>query len=104
MRTAEVKKIALIIFHVITVMLLFTSVSLVLDKIFTQDSTDISTEPSFENTFELVFTIATIFLAAASWYILVKKWIHDRKLAYYLKSLLFTNTIIIIGLVLLLLV
>ncbi|MCZ4318749.1 hypothetical protein O4H26_07090 [Aequorivita viscosa] len=104
MRTAEVKKIGLIIFHVIALMLLFTSVSLVLEKIFTHSSNVNITKHSVEITFEFILSIITVFIAAASWFILIKKWIQEGGLEYYLKSILFTNTILIIGLVLLLLV
>ncbi|MEM0517352.1 hypothetical protein [Aequorivita flava] len=100
MKTAEVNKIALIIFHVIALMLLFTSVSLLLDKTFTQGSN----AKIIKGTFEFKLSIITIFIAATSWFILVKKWIQERGLAYYLKSILFTKTILIIGLILLLLI
>lgn len=85
-------------------MFLFTSVSLVLDKIFTQSSNVNIPKHSIEITSEFILSITTIFIAAASWFILVKKWTQERGLEYYLKLILFTNTILIIGLGLLLLV
>jgi uncharacterized membrane protein YidH (DUF202 family) len=85
-------------------MFLFTSFSLVLDKIFTQSSNVNIPKHSIEITSEFILSITTIFIAAASWFILVKKWTQERGLEYYLKLILFTNTILIIGLGLLLLV
>lgn len=88
----ERKKIALIIFHIITLLLLFVSTSLILDQILTH---------SEALNIIIITTLISIVLASISWLIIITNWIRNSTLEFYLKSILITKSILILGLILL---
>ena len=103
MTTSEGKKTALIIFHVVALMLLFISVSLVLDQIFTQGANGVN-HNYFALNFEYILAIITILIASISWMIIIMKWIRNGHLDYYLKSIFIAKSLLILGLIVLLIV
>ena len=102
MRTQEIKKISLIIFHVIALMFLFVSVSLLLDDIFKNGLHQTNEVDSFAINIPALLSLFTIFIGFISWLIIIVKWIRNFKLEFYLKSIFITKTILIIGTVILL--
>jgi hypothetical protein len=102
MRTQEIKKISLIIFHVIALMFLFASTSLLLDDIFKNGLYQTNEVDSFAINIPALLSLFTIFIGFISWLIIIVKWIRNSKLEFYLKSIFITKTILIIGTVILL--
>lgn len=101
MKTSEVKEFTLIIFHVISLMFLFVSFSLLLDQVFSQRVNSSYNRDSIELNFENVLALITIVVASISWLIIIIKWIRDSQLDLYLKSIFIAKSILILGLVLL---
>lgn len=99
----ELNKIALIIFHLIALTLLFISVPLILDQIFTKSANSYNYQGYFELSSETFFAIITIIIASISWFIIVSKWIRNSQLELYLKSFFIAKSVQIPGLILLLL-
>lgn len=102
MRTQEIKKISLIIFHVIALMFLFASTSLLLDDIFKNGLYQTNEVDSFAINIPALLSLFTIFIGFISWLIIIVNWIRNSKLEFYLKSIFITKTILIIGTVILL--
>jgi hypothetical protein len=102
MTTQEIKKISLIIFHVIALMLLFVSTTLLLDDIFKNGLDQTNEIDSFAINIPALLSLFTIFIGFISWLIILVKWIRNSKLEFYLKSIFITKTILIIGSVILL--
>lgn len=100
MTSSELKKITLIIFHCISLMLLFLSISLILDQIFTRN---INLTP-FKLSFEIVLALITIFIASISWLVIITEWLQKSTLEYYLKSILLAESILMPLLVLILII
>ncbi len=104
MTTSKNKKIAFIIFHIVVLICLFVSFSLLLDDIFTQDSNPNPYVNSFDLSFARIMSPFATGLGLISWLIIVTNWIKNGGLDFYLKSIFLTTSLLIIGLILLLLV
>mgnify|MGYP003119241591 FL=1 len=102
MTTQEIKKILLIIFHVIALMFLFVSTSLLLDDIFKNGLYQTNEVDSFAINIPALLSLFTIFIGFISWLIIIVRWIRNSKLEFYMKSIFITKTILIIGSVILL--
>lgn len=102
MTSQEFKNISLIVFHVLTLMLLFISTSLLLDNIFKNGMHQTNEVDSFAINIPALISLFTIFIGFISWLIIVVKWIRKSKLEFYMKSIFMTKTILIIGSVILL--
>lgn len=102
MTTSEGKRLSLIIFHVIAFTLLFISVPLILDQIFSRSIKGNNSPNYFELNFETVLAIISIVIASISWFILITKWIRKGRLEFYLKTIFFAKSVLIPGLILLL--
>jgi hypothetical protein len=102
MTTQEIKKISLIIFHLIALMLLFVSTSLLLDDIFKNGLNQTNEVDSFAINIPALLSLFTVFIGFISWLIIIIKWIRNSKLEFYLKSIFIAKTILIIGTVILL--
>jgi hypothetical protein len=104
MTNSEGKKIALIIFHVIALLLLFVSVTLLLDDIFSQSVNPNDYIDSFDISYPRLLAPIAVFVGSVSWLIIILKWIRNNQLEFYLKSIFFAKSILIPGLILLLIV
>lgn len=89
-------KITVILFHVLVLFLLFVSVSLSLDELFNYNTTiDLFGESLNFSTVKL-FSLFSICLGAISCSIITVKWLKNKQLVYYLKTILLTKSILII--------
>jgi len=104
MNTLEGRKIALIMFHIIALLFLFISVSLILDQIFSQSLNEMDSQNYIEITIEYVFAIISIVIGFISWLMILMKWIKNGKIEFYLKTMFLSKSLIIPGLVLLLII
>jgi hypothetical protein len=102
MTNSENKKIAILLFHVVALILLFISVSLKLNEIFSQGTITGNIANCFEPSFESKFAQITILIALISWILMLRKWIKSKKSEFYLKTIFFTKIFLIIGLIILL--
>ena len=100
MITSEVRDFTLIIFRVISLMLLFVSVSLLLDQVFSQSANSNNNQHSLELSLENVLALITIVVASISWLIIIVKWIRNSHLELYLISIFIAKSVLILGLIL----
>jgi len=104
MTNSEKKKIGLILFHVFALMILFVSLSLVLEEIFICDENSSDILNCFEPNSNYILAIISILIGSISWIINLMKWIKKRKLEFYLKSIFLAQTLLIPGIFILLFV
>lgn len=101
MTSSEVRDFVLIIFHVISLFLLFVSVSLLLDQFFSQSVNSNNNQYSFELNFENILAIISFVIASTSWLIIIVKWIRNSRLELYLTSIFIAESVLILSLILL---
>jgi len=99
MTNSEKKKIVLIIFHVIILLFLFVSITLLLDDIFTQSVSQDDYIDSFHISKPRIIAPFAILFGLISWLILLVKWIRNMRMEFYLKTIFLTKTFLILCLI-----
>ncbi len=99
MTITEKKKIALIIFHVIILLFLFVSITLLLDDIFSQSINQSDYIDSFHISKPRLIAPFAVLFGLISWLILLVKWIRNKRMEFYLKTIFLTKTFLITGLI-----
>ncbi|MBO3118078.1 hypothetical protein J4050_15100 [Winogradskyella sp. DF17] len=102
MEKSEMKKIALILFHVLALLFMIISGFLFLTEVLEESANPRDYIDSFSLSIPRVFSTIAVLIGFLSWLTMVVNWIRKRKLDNYLKLVLFLTSLIIPGLVLLL--
>ena len=102
MKKKEILKISLLLFHVFSLLLLFVSTTLLLNNILTNGNNQANEVESFAINIPALLSLLTIFIGIISWLIMVIKWIRKSRLEFYMKSILITKTVLIVGSIVLL--
>ena len=105
MTNSEINKLTVIIFHLAAFIFLFISFALMLDFIFSRSVDETINEGKyFEINSTTMFSISAVLIGSISWLILILKWIKKGEMEFYLKSIFFAKSVLIIGVISLLLV
>jgi hypothetical protein len=97
------KRIALILFHVVALLFMIISGFLFLTEVIEESANPRDYIDSFSLSIPRVLSSFAVPFGFLSWLTMVVNWIRNRKLDNYLKLILFLTSLIIPGLVLLLL-
>lgn len=103
MKKSEILKIATILYHVIALGMLFTGLSLILDLIFRGiEILGIDSQNSFTATSEGIFAILASILGIIGIVLIIADWINNKRLKFYLGTTLLAESILLMGIGLLL--